>query len=133
MRLSRLIFLSTLLFSHNLIAEEQSVKANKVILKYTGEKLEPSRLELKKLDSSIFFLNESQNKEVDIEIDFKNKKMHCHSENLKLVDGSLKSDKPIKPRDFEVLCFPSAGTYAYQVKEGSSKGKILKGEIIISE
>ena len=133
MRLSRLIFLSTLLFSHNLIAEEQNVKANKVILKYTGDKLEPSRLELKKLDSSVFFLNESQNKEVDIEIDFKNKKMHCHSENLKLVDGSLKSDKPIKPRDFEVLCFPSAGTYPYQVKEGSSKGKILKGEIIISE
>ena len=133
MRASYLLFLSILLFTHGLLAEENSIKANKVILKYTGDQLEPAKLELKKLDSSVFFLNDSQNKEVGIEVDFKDKKVHCHSENLKLIDGSLKTNNPIKPRDFEIFCFPTAGTYTYLVKEEGSKGKILKGEIIISE
>ncbi len=130
------LFISIL--AGQVIADDSSssltdIKVKKVILKYNGQRLIPAKLELKKLDSSVFLLNQSEYKDISIAVDFKGKKMHCHSENLKLEGEFLKTQKPLSPRDFEILCFPSPGSYPYTVKELSKNGKVLKGEIIIHE
>ncbi|HMO18842.1 MAG TPA: hypothetical protein PKA63_12180 [Oligoflexia bacterium] len=133
MKPCHLFLFSIIFFSHNVMAQGKSIKSNKLILRYTGNSIEPSRLEINKLDSSVFFLNDSPNKDVQIEINFSGKKIHCHSDNLKLTNETLKSEKPVKPRDFEILCFPSSGTYAFQIKEEIPKGRILTGEIVVHE
>ena len=113
--------------------DNPDISAQKVILKYTGDKLDPQKLELNKLDSSVFVLNQSESKDIFLEIDFREKKIHCHSANLKLDNGYLKTQSPIKPRDFEILCFPTPGIYKYIVKETGKNSKELRGEILINE
>ena len=120
-------------FAQNANSDKIDLKTKKVILKYSGDKLEPAKLELFRLDSSVFFLNQSDNKDVKIEVDFSGKKVHCHSDNFKLDNGVLKTQRPIKARDFEILCFPTAGTYKYSVTETGLRGKKLEGEIVIHE
>ena len=113
--------------------KEFDIKAKKVIVKFTGERIEPAFLELDRLDSSVFFINQSQNKDVNLEINFKDKKVHCHANNLELKDGYLITPNPIKPRDFEIFCLPTAGSYPYTVKENSFRGKSYAGEIVVHE
>lgn len=105
------------------------LSTNKVILSFNGEALVPKKLELTKLDSSVFFTNQSENKFVELEIDFSGKKVHCHSDNLTHQNSKIKTKKPIKPGDFELVCFPSAGKYFYTVKDIASNGLTYRGEI----
>ncbi len=138
MNFPNILLLSLVLLCSQTLAESTDptkidLKTKKVILKYTGDKLEPAKLDMYRLDSSVFFLNQSENKDVNIEVDFNGKKVHCHSDNFKLDNGVLKTQHPIKARDFEILCFPTAGTYKYSVTETGLRGKKLEGEIVIHE
>jgi hypothetical protein len=110
------------------------VKANKVILQFSGTELQPAKLSLNKLDSSVFFVNRSAETPVTIQVDFRGKKLHCHSKNLEMTEaGFLSTKQPIASFDFAILCFPSAGSYPYEVKEVGSKGRQFKGEIVVNE
>ncbi len=120
-------------FADQDLKKDFNIATNKVILKFDGKSLNPPKLTLKKIDSSIFFINTSENKDVHLDIDFNDKKLHCHSDNLKLVNNHIKTTSPIKPRDFEILCFPSPGVYQYTVREDSSKGTVFRGEVNVQE
>lgn len=107
------------------------LSTKKVILKYTDTGLDTAKLVLDKLDSSVFFINMSEDKSINLDIDFGDRKIHCHSKNLVFKEGHILTSKPISPRNFEVLCFPGSGTYPFLVKEAG--GKITKGEVVVNE
>lgn len=113
--------------------QEFDIASHKVILKFDGKTLMPAKLILEKLGTSVFFINTSENQNVHLDIDFRDKRLHCHSENLKLIDNHIRTTLPIKPRNFEILCFPSSGVYQYEVKADLVKGSVYKGEIDVRE
>lgn len=109
-------------------------KSHKVIVQYTGDELQPASLVLPKLDSSVFFLNKTVSTPVEVRIDFRGKKLHCHSKNIEMTsDGYLQTKRPIEPLDFVVLCFPIAGSYPFSVTEVGSTGKVVTGEVRVDE
>lgn len=107
-------------------------EAQKEIVKITQRGFEPSILKLTKEDASVFFLNASKDSLMTIEIDFRNKRTHCASPNLKLDnDGMLHSISPIGPKDFALTCFPSKGNYKVTALGLRSDGKPVTGTIIV--
>lgn len=102
------------------------------VIKVTDKGLEPSVLEMKKEDRIVFILNDSRESLLTLSLDFGSHAAHCASENLKInEDGSIRSTKPIAPKDFATTCFHDPGTYPFTVYgvPGSPKG--LKGSIVV--
>lgn len=91
--------------------------AEKVLVKLSNSSPIPKQTKLSKLDSSIFFVNSSNDALLTLSIDFGKRKAHCASGNMKWFkdEGVLRSNEPIAPKDFAVTCFPESGTYNVSV------------------
>lgn len=102
------------------------------VIKITDRGLEPRSLEMKKEDRIAFFLNDSTDSLVTLELDFGSHASHCATENLKINEnGMVRSIKPIAPKDFATTCFHDSGSYSFTVfgVKGSPQG--LRGSIIV--
>ncbi len=103
----------------------------KEIMKVTDAGLVPSKVLFHKLDSSLFFVNASEDSLINVTVRFGSKQPHCASSNMKFEDGSMHSVKPIGPKDFAIMCFPEKGTYEVLVEGLASKpGKVI-GQVVV--
>ena len=67
-----------------------------------------------------------------IEIDFKGKRAHCASSNMKFgKDGVLRSSQPIGPKDFAASCFPEKGIYEISAFGVNGSKTPVKGSIVV--
>lgn len=105
--------------------DEQELKvdsAEKFVIKVTEKGFEPPTLKLTHEDSSVFVVNSSKSSLLTLSMDFKGKKTHCASSNMRLSDeGILKSSEPIAPKDFALFCIPEKGEYDLIADGVSSK------------
>lgn len=109
--------------------DEELDDAVKEIVKVTDHGLEPATITFDKLDSSVFFVNETKDSLVTLTVDFGKLPAHCASGNMKFEDGKMKSIEPIGPKDFAIMCFPEKGTYAVKV-DGVASEKI-EGKVVV--
>lgn len=88
---------------------------NQVIV-VTDKGIDPTNPEMTVSDSILFFLNSTTDSLVSLEVDFGDKPTHCASSNMIIEDaGTIKSVRPIGPRDFASLCFHQAGIYPARI------------------
>ena len=85
--------------------------AEKLVLKVSENGFEPNVLKFHEEDGSVFVVNSSKSSLLTLSVDFKGRKMHCASGNMSYVDGILKSNSPIAPKDFALFCLPEKGHY----------------------
>ncbi len=104
---------------------------NKLIVKVTDKGLVPSTITLDKLDSSVFFVNTTNDSLVTVAVDFGSHEGHCASGNLKFENGVMHSVEPIGPKDFAVTCFPQAGTYNVKVEGIGGRKAPVTGKIVV--
>jgi len=116
---------------------EVPAKSPKLILSIRDGGLSNKALRLNEKDGSVFFFNDSSSDEVTLSIAWGSRAAHCASENLKLEkDGSLHTVKPMKKKDFSVVCFPESGEYNYVVAglpsaAGKGGSVQINGKIIV--
>lgn len=102
------------------------------VIRLSDAGVAPLTLKMKRDDKVAFFLNDSSDSLVTLELSFGKHATHCASSNLQINDdGSITSVKPIAPKDFASSCFHEPGTYTFTVYglKGSAEG--IKGSIII--
>ena len=107
--------------------------AEKVLVKLSNQSPIVKKTTLTKLDSSVFFVNTSKDALLTIAIDFGKHKSHCSSGNLKWYkeEGILRSNEPIAPKDFAVMCFPESGTYNVSVYGLKNDGKAEITQVVV--
>ena len=105
--------------------------AEKETVLLTEKGLEPSTLTLKTLDGSVFFVNASKLGLASLEVQFNGRRAHCASENMKLQEGTMRSIRPIGPRDFALLCFPERGNYTVNVRGVDGTTKTFTGNVVV--
>lgn len=102
------------------------------LIRLTDSGVEPTNIRMKKEDSIVFFLNQSESSLPTVEIDFHEHATHCSSANLKIDDnGRIRSQKPIGPNDFASTCFHETGTYDFTVYGLAKKPEGIKGKIFV--
>lgn len=102
------------------------------MVKITDSGLEPSTIEMRKEDRIVFFVNDSKESLVTLNLTFGARATHCASENLRIgEDGSVQSVKPIPPKDFAATCFHDLGSYPFSVSGIQGSSKSFKGTIIV--
>jgi hypothetical protein len=127
---------ATILFlGHQAHGQRESVK---FILSISNTGISAPMLQIPELDGTVFFYNNSDKHNVDIQIKWGNHEKHCASHNFKFNDDKiLQTTSPLKPKDFGVICFPDQGEYEYTVTSRpkqdtpSDQVKMLKGKIIV--
>jgi len=78
--------------------------------------IEPKVLTMRREDRIAFFLNNSSESLITLSVSFGNNATHCASDNLIISDdGSVRSARPIPPKDFATTCFHDPGIYSYTV------------------
>lgn len=98
------------------------------IVKITDAGLEPSELIIdsnsEKTDTTsenlhsrvVFFLNDTTDSLITLDVETQGKKAHCASGNLKIQEsGGVRSSTPIVPKDFASTCFHNVGSYPFSV------------------
>jgi hypothetical protein len=116
---------------------EVPAKSKKSILSIKDDGLSNKALKLNEKDGSVFFFNDSSSDELTLSIAWGNRAAHCASDNLKLEkDGSLHTVRPMKKKDFSVVCFPESGEYTYFVTglpaaDGRRGNLQVDGKIIV--
>ncbi len=86
------------------------------IIKLTDSGLVPSSLKIKKEDSIVFFLNDTDSSLTSLAIEFGNKSTHCGGGKLQTgKDGKVSSIRPFGPNDFTSTCFHETGEYPVKV------------------
>jgi hypothetical protein len=98
----------------------------------------PQTLELSTIGSSVFFLNSTNNSQIDLKIEFGKKKAHCATGGMKMgEDGVFRSDSPIEPSKFVTVCFPNKGNYPVNIQKqtilpnGKTQTKHLRAKIVV--
>lgn len=102
------------------------------IVRLSDSGVAPLTLRMKKEDKVAFFLNDSSDSLITLDLSFGEHATHCASSNLKINEnGVIASTQPIAPKDFASACFHESGTYPFTVYglRGSPNG--IKGSIII--
>jgi len=113
-------------------ATRQAPDSRNQIVKLTDRGIEPPVLTTNKSDSIVFFLNATTDSLATIEIDYKDKRMHCASSALALgEDGKIRSVRPFGPRSFTSACFPDRGSYTVTVYGLNGKAERASGTIIV--
>jgi len=80
------------------------------VFKITDAGIEPNSLSVKKEDRYIFFLNDSKESLVTLEVNFGRFTTHCSTQNMTIGDdGVVRSVRPIVPKDFAGVCFHDPG------------------------
>jgi len=125
----------TFLFTQTVKADEVPLslpESQNQVIKITDRGLEPRSLEMKKEDRIAFFLNDSTDSLVTLELDFGPHASHCATENLKIHDnGVVRSIKPIAPKDFATTCFHDAGSYSFTVFGVRNSPQGIRGSIVV--
>jgi len=94
--------------------------------------IQPLSVTIKKGDGIAFFLNDTKDSLLTLDINYGKLTTHCASANLSIgEDGTIRSKAPIAPKDFASTCFHDSGTYAFTIYglKGSPAG--VKGSIVI--
>jgi hypothetical protein len=111
---------------------ETLAESQNQLIKFTDEGTPSNELRMKKDDRIVFFLNDTTDSLLTLEVSFGSLTTHCSSENLRIGDnGLVASTIPIVPKDFASTCFHDAGTYPYTVFGLKKYPQGLKGTIII--
>jgi hypothetical protein len=99
------------------------------IIKITDSGLEPPELIIESTPTQtdttsddtlhnrvVFFLNDTTDSLITLDVDTQGKKAHCASGNLKIQEsGGVRSNTPIVPKDFASTCFHNVGSYPFSV------------------
>jgi hypothetical protein len=102
------------------------------VFKITDTGLEPNSLSVKKEDRYIFFLNDSKESLVTLEVNFGRFTTHCSTQNMTIGDdGVVRSVRPIAPKDFAGVCFHDPGTLEFTVRGIKSYPQGIKGSLHI--
>jgi hypothetical protein len=102
------------------------------IIKITEKGLEPTSIEMGTEDGVAFFLNDTTDSLVTVDVNANGVKTHCASANMKIgEDGSVRSSAPIAPKDFASTCFHKSGTYEFTVHGLKNNPEGIKGSIIV--
>ena len=91
-------------------------KADKEVMKVTPQGLIPAEVTFKEKDSSLFFVNATEDSLITLSINFGDHNAHCASGNLKFEGGKMFSTSPIGPKDFAITCFPQTGVYEVKIE-----------------
>lgn len=111
---------------------ETAAESQNQLIKITDDGTASNELRMKKDDRIVFFLNDTTDSLLTLEISFGNLTTHCSSENLKIGDnGVVASTIPIVPKDFASTCFHDAGSYPYTVHGIKKFPQGLQGTIVI--
>lgn len=98
----------------------------------TDAGLEPSTLSMSREERVAFFVNNSRDSLVTLDVDFGSNTTHCASKNLEIrEDGRVTSSKPVAPKDFATTCFHDAGRYPFTVKGVANHPAGLQGTIVV--
>ena len=104
--------------------------AEKKVVLISDQGFDPPVMKLKTLDGSVFFVNNTKDSLVTLNIDFGGKRAHCASGNLELSpQHQLVSKSPIAPKDFAFLCFPEKGKYAARAYGVKGKKDAVVGAV----
>ena len=128
------LFLFIFLFfaSSSAFAHDGVESAQKEVIKISAKGASPTTIHFTKEDGSVFFLNNSKDSLMTLDIDFKGRRAHCASTNMKFSsDGHLRSTTPVGPKDFAITCFPEKGTYEFLAYGILGNQKPISGSIIV--
>lgn len=102
------------------------------IVKFTDHGAEPQTLEMKLEDSIVFFLNDTADSLVTLEVDYGKKETHCASSNLEIAEnGIVRSVRPFPPKDFASVCFHDRGTYPVKIYGLKANPKAVAATIVV--
>jgi hypothetical protein len=102
------------------------------IIKFTDRGILPSSLRIKKEDSIVFFLNDTKDSLVSLEIDFADKATHCGGAKLQTgKNGKVSTSRPFGPNDFTSTCFHERGEYPFIVYGVPSNPQGLKSSVTV--
>lgn len=102
------------------------------MIEVTDTGLTPQTLSMSREDRVAFFMNNSLDSLITLDINFGTNSTHCASKNLEIrEDGRVSSTLPVAPKDFATTCFHDAGHYPFTIKgiEGYPEG--LQGAIVV--
>jgi hypothetical protein len=114
----------------NSIPLAQEVQAKMIVVSEGG--LDPRELTINKEERVAFFLNNSREDLMSLDVNFGDNTTHCASENLEIGDdGVVSSIKPVAPKDFATMCFYDARTYAFSLQGvGRTSGNMPEPSIV---
>jgi hypothetical protein len=102
------------------------------VISLSEQGISPSQITIKKEDRVAYFVNNTKNSDVDLEINFGAPQTPCSSENLAMGDdGVVRSTRPVSPNQFAGTCFRDRGTYNFTVFGLSENLDGVKGSIIV--
>lgn len=94
--------------------------------------LEPKNLTISSKERVAFFLNNTRESLITLDIQFGANTTHCASENLRInEDGRVGSIKPVSPKDFATTCFHDPGRYPFTVRGVPASPEGLSGVITV--
>ena len=86
------------------------------IIKFTDSGVTPPELKIKREDSIVFFLNDSNDSLTSLVIEFGEKATHCGSAKMRTGKGGrVATARPFGPNDFASTCFHESGEYPFTV------------------
>ncbi len=102
------------------------------VIKVTDKGLEPSTLEMTSQDRFAFFLNDTTDSAITLDVNANGVTTPCASGNMKIEeDGNIRSNAPIVPKDFASTCFDKPGTYEFSAYGLRNAPHAVKGSIIV--
>ena len=98
----------------------------------TDSGLEPRDITISREERVAFFVNNSKESLITIEVDFGKNTTHCASKNLEITeDGKVRSIKPVAPKDFATTCFHESGRYPFTVNGIQGQADGVRGTITV--
>ena len=92
------------------------VDSRNQIVKFTDKGVFPKDLKIRREDSIVFFLNDTESSLTSLVIEFGEKSTHCGGAKLQTGShGRVSSIRPFGPNDFTSTCFHEAGVYPFKV------------------
>lgn len=102
------------------------------VIKFTDAGIEPKNLKIKKEDSIVFFLNDTDSSLTSLVIEFGSKATHCGGAKLQTgKNGRVASVRPFGPNDFTSTCFHEPGEYPFKVYGLKANPKGLQSTIYV--
>ena len=105
-------------------------EASKEMMKITEHGFEPAQISFSQLDSSVFFVNSTNESLLSLQVDFGDRRAHCASENIIFEGGVMRSKVPLAPQDFALVCFPEKGSYEVIARGVAGKPTVV-GKVVV--
>lgn len=99
-----------------LINPRQVQASKNRLIRLTDSGIDPAEIQVTNDDGIMFFLNDTTDALLTLEIVFGSQAIHCATPNMTDAGkGILKSTRPFGPKDFASTCFPEKGVYPFTV------------------